>query len=53
MSEKFKLYFSDKFEEVELLKILNPVLNSESIWKQHGLLLMGDYYFHKKQFNLD
>ena len=46
---KKALYFSDKFEEVELLKILNPVLNSESIWKQHGLLLMGDFYFHKNQ----
>tara|TARA_B100000242_G_scaffold17485_1_gene10705 strand:- start:2086 stop:2727 length:642 start_codon:yes stop_codon:yes gene_type:complete len=48
---KKALYFSDKFEEVELLKILNPVLNSESIWKQHGLLLMGDFYFHKNQMN--
>ena len=45
------LYFSDKLEEGELLKILNPIINSESIWKQHALLLMGDYYFYKKQFN--
>ena len=48
---KKALYFSDKFNEVELLKILNPLLNSGSVWKQHGLLLMGDYYFHNKQFN--
>ena len=45
------LYFSDKLEEGELLKILNPIINSESIWKQHALLLMGDFYFYKKQFN--
>ena len=45
------LYFSDKLEESDLLKILNPILNSESIWKQHALLLMGDFYFYKKQFN--
>ena len=47
---KKALYFSDKYSENEMLKILNPVINSESIWKQHCLLLMGDYYFHKKQF---
>ena len=45
------LYFSDKLEESELLIILNPIINSESIWKQHALLLMGDFYFYKKQFN--
>ena len=48
---KKALYFSDKFSEIDLLEILNPVINSESVWKQHGLLLMGDYYFYKKQFN--
>tara|TARA_Y100001970_G_scaffold65933_1_gene84257 strand:- start:1521 stop:2162 length:642 start_codon:yes stop_codon:yes gene_type:complete len=45
------LYFSDKLQETELLEILNPIINSESIWKQHALLLMGDFYFYKKQFN--
>ena len=48
---KKALYFSDKFNEIKLLEILNPLINSESVWKQHGLLLMGDYYFHNKQFN--
>lgn len=48
---KKALYFSDKFTENELLKILNPVLNSESIWKQHALFLMGDFYFNKEQAN--
>lgn len=48
---KKALYFSNKFNDFEILEILNPLINSESIWKQHGLLLMGDYYFHNKQFN--
>ena len=48
---KKALYFSDKYSENELLEILNPVINSESVWKQHGLLLMGEFYFHKKQLN--
>ena len=47
---KKALYFSDKYTESKMLEILNPLLNSESIWKQHAFLLMGDYYFHKKQY---
>ena len=47
---KKALYFSDKYKESKMLEILNPLLNSESIWKQHAFLLMGDYYFHKKQY---
>ena len=30
--------------ENELLKILNPLLKSESVWKSHALLLMADYF---------
>ncbi len=48
---KKALYFSDKFPENKLLEILNPVLNSESIWEQHALFLMGYFYFNKKQLN--
>ena len=47
---KKALYFSDKYTESKMLEMLNPLLNSESIWKQHAFLLMGDYYFHKKQY---
>ena len=48
---KKALYFSDKYTENQMLQILNPVINSESVWKQHALLLMGDFYFNKKEFN--
>ena len=48
---KKALYFSDKYTEIKLLEILNPLINSDSIWKQHGLLLMGDFYYQKKEFN--
>ncbi len=48
---KKALYFSDKFSENELLEIINPLINSDSIWKQHALLLMGDFYFYNKKFN--
>ena len=48
---KKALFNADNIDENELLNILNPIINSESIWKHHALLLMGDYYFYKKQFN--
>ena len=48
---KKALYFSDKLPENELLKIINPIINSDSIWRQHALLLMGDFYFYNKKFN--
>ena len=35
--------------ESDLLNILNPLINSESVWKSHALYLMGEYYFSKKQ----
>jgi len=48
---KKALYFSDKYSENQILEILNPVIKSESVWKQHGFLLLSDFYFHKKQLN--
>jgi len=35
--------------ENELLKSLKPLTNSESLWKHHALLLLGDYYVSKKE----
>ncbi len=43
------LFNSDTANEDELLKILNPILNSDSLWKSHALFLMGEYFFHKNE----
>ena len=32
-----------------MLDILNPLINSKSVWKSHALYLMGEYYFLKNQ----
>ena len=48
---KKALYNSDKLGDNEILSILQPIINSDSIWKQHALLLMADLYFSSKQFN--
>jgi len=33
--------------ENELLQILNPIINSESIWKSHSLYLVAEYFYAK------
>ena len=40
---------SDFLDENDLLKILNPIINSESIWKSHSLYLMAEYFYSKNQ----
>tara|TARA_B100000614_G_scaffold248688_1_gene256908 strand:- start:124 stop:768 length:645 start_codon:yes stop_codon:yes gene_type:complete len=43
------LFNSEFANENELLKILNPVIKSDSIWKPHALYLMAEYYFSKNE----
>ena len=46
---KKALFNSDLVSENELLKILNPVINSESIWKSHALYLLAEYFYSKNE----
>ena len=46
---KKALYNADNVQEGELLKILNPVINSESVWKSHALYLIGEYFYASNQ----
>ena len=41
------LFNSNFASENELLKILNPIINSESIWKSHSLYLVAEYFYSK------
>ena len=41
------LFNSNFKSENELLSILKPLINSNSIWKSHALYLMGEYYSSK------
>ncbi len=47
---KKALFNSDKINENDLLQILKPIINSESIWKSHALYLLAEYFFNKKEF---
>ena len=46
---KKALFNSDLESENNLLKILNPIINTESIWKPHALYLMAEYFYNKNE----
>ena len=46
---KKALYNSDFGTENDLLKILNPIINSDSIWKPNALYLLGEYFLSKNE----
>ena len=46
---KKALYNADQYSEGDLLNILNPLINSKSVWKSHALYLMAEYFYVKEQ----
>ena len=43
------LFNSDFISENDLLQILNPIINSESIWRSHALQLLAEYFYSKNE----
>ena len=46
---KKALFNSDFSAENDLLQILNPIINSESIWRSHALYLLAEYFYSKNE----
>ena len=46
---KKALFNSYTLSENDLLQTLNPIINSESVWKSHSLYLIGEYFYSKDQ----
>tara|TARA_B100001057_G_scaffold235394_1_gene235680 strand:- start:3529 stop:4173 length:645 start_codon:yes stop_codon:yes gene_type:complete len=46
---KKALYNVDEIQENELLDILNPIINSESVWKSQALYLIAEYFYSKDE----
>ena len=46
---KKALFYADEIDENDLLKMLGPLINSESVWKSHALYLMAEYFYSKKK----
>ena len=46
---KKALFNADQADEGKLLSILNPLINSKSVWRSHALYLMAEYFYSKDQ----
>ena len=40
---------ADNSDEAFLLDVLNPLINSKSIWKSHALYLVAEYFYSKNE----
>ena len=47
---KKALFQSNFVSELELLDTVKPLINTETVWKPHALLLLGDYFASKKEY---
>ena len=47
---KKSLFNSNLTNESELLEEVKPLLNSETLWRPHALLLLGDYFVSKGEY---
>ena len=47
---KKALFNSNFVDESKLLESIRPLLNTETLWKPHGLLLLGDYFMSKGEY---
>ena len=48
---KKALLNSNFSNESSLLEEIKPLLNSETLWKPHALLLLGDYFLSRKEYS--
>ena len=46
---KKALFNADNAQESDLLNMLNPLINSKSVWKSHSLYLMAEYFYTNNQ----
>ena len=47
---KKALFQSNFVSELELLEATKPLINNETLWKPHALLLLGNYFVSKKEY---
>ena len=45
---KKAIYNSNFVDEAELVEILRPITNSDSIWKSHSLFLLAEFFYYKE-----
>ena len=47
---KKTLFLSNFANELEMVENAKQLINTNTLWKPHALLLLGDYFFSKKQY---
>jgi len=47
---KKALLNAEQYDEGKMLSILNPVINSDSVWKSHALYLMAEFFYFKRDY---
>jgi len=46
---KKALFNADTINENGILEILNPIINSDSVWKSHALYLLAEYFYSNSE----
>jgi predicted negative regulator of RcsB-dependent stress response len=46
---KYALFSSNNISESVLLEFTKPLINSDSLWKPHTLIMLGDYFMSKDE----
>jgi len=46
---KKALFNADSIDENSILEILNPLINSDSVWKSHALYLLAEYFYSNQE----
>ncbi len=49
MKLKKAIYISEIDKEQEIIELLNPIINSDSVWKSQALKFLGDFYYSFNQ----
>jgi tetratricopeptide (TPR) repeat protein len=47
---KKALFQSNFVSKLELLETVKPLINNETLWRPHALLLLGNYFVSKKEY---
>ncbi len=47
---KKALLNAEQYDEGKMLRVLNPLINSDSVWKSHALYLIAEFFFFKKDY---
>ena len=48
---KKALFLSDHYGEQKMLEVLNPIINSDSVWRSNAINILIDYFSEKKSFS--